>query len=72
MTEKVKSWWSDDGQWFCILVDDGVSKSTVSLTPDEAKALAMDADPDVYNRLHLVRRQRDNMTAAFNRTLISR
>jgi len=40
MAEKIKSWWSDDGKWFCILVDDGVSKATVSLTPEEAKKLA--------------------------------
>lgn len=40
MTEKIKSWWSEDGKWFCILVDDGVNKATVSLTRREAKALA--------------------------------
>lgn len=40
---KIKSWWSDDQQWFCILVDDGVNKATVSLTHDEAQQLAVSA-----------------------------
>ena len=66
MADKIKSWWSEDGQWFCLLVDDGVNKATVSLTPDEAKALARDADPEVYEKLTTVRRQRDDMTAAYN------
>lgn len=66
MREKIKAWWPEDGKWFCILVDDGVSKSTVSLTPEEAKGLARDADPEVYEKLALVRRQRSDMTAAFN------
>lgn len=69
MHEKIKSWWSEDGKWFCILADDGVSKATISLTPDEAKALARDADPDIHEKLRVVRRQRDDMTAAFNATL---
>ena len=43
--EKIKTWWSEDGKWFCLLVDDGVNKATVSLTPEEAKGLARDADP---------------------------
>jgi hypothetical protein len=66
MSEKIQSWWSEDGQWFCILVNDGVSQSTVSLTADEAKALARDADPEVYKQLATVRRQRDDVTAALN------
>lgn len=69
MTEKIKTWWSEDGQWFCMLVDDCVNKATVSLTPDEAKALARGADPEVYDKLTTVRRQRDDMTAAFNSSL---
>lgn len=36
---KIKYWWSEDRQWFCILTDDGVSKTTVSLTVEEAEAL---------------------------------
>jgi hypothetical protein len=39
MTEKAKAWWSDDGKWFCLLVNDGVNQATVSLTPEEAVAL---------------------------------
>ena len=47
MTEriKIKSWWSDDKKWFCILVDDGVNQSTVSLTPEETAALSLKANP---------------------------
>lgn len=67
--DKIKTWWSDDGKWFCILVNDGVNQSTISLAPIEAVALARDADPEVYAKLTTVRRQRDDMTAAFNRTL---
>lgn len=39
MTEKIKYWWSDDRQFFCILTNDGVSQTTVSLSVDEAEAL---------------------------------
>ena len=39
MTEKIKYWWSDDRQWFCILANDGVSQTTVSLTVEEAEAM---------------------------------
>lgn len=39
MSDKIKYWWSDDRQWFCIMIDDGVSRATVSLTPEEADAL---------------------------------
>lgn len=69
MADKITSWWSEDGKWFCLLVDDGVNKATVSLTPEEAKRLARDADPEVYEKLMTVRRQRDDMTAAYNATL---
>ena len=41
----IKYWWSDDLQWFCILTDDGVSKTTVSLSREEAEALSSEADP---------------------------
>ncbi len=40
MERKVKSWWSEDGQWFCMAVNNGVSIATVSLTPNEAHELA--------------------------------
>lgn len=70
--KKIQTWWSDDGKWFCILVDDGVSKSTISLTPDEAKALARDADPEIDEKLRTVRRQRDDMTAAYNHEIRNR
>lgn len=43
MLDKVKSWWSDDGEWFCMLVNDGVNQSTVSLTPEEAASLSQSA-----------------------------
>lgn len=39
MTEKIKYWWSEDRQFFCILVNDGTAQATVSLTVEEAKAL---------------------------------
>lgn len=41
--DKIKFWWSSDRQWFCVLVDDGVSKATVSLTPSEAGDLGTEA-----------------------------
>ena len=70
MAEKITSWWwSEDGKWFCLLVDDGVNKATVSLTPEEARALAHDADPEAARKLATVRRQRDDMTAAYSSTL---
>jgi hypothetical protein len=40
---KIKYWWSEDRQWFCVLVDDGVNQATVSLTPEEADAFADEA-----------------------------
>lgn len=39
MTDKITSWWSSDSKWFCILVDDGVNKATVSLNASEVEAL---------------------------------
>jgi hypothetical protein len=45
MSDKIKGWWSNDGKWFCVLVNDGVNQATVSLTPDEAKALAREIEP---------------------------
>jgi len=39
MMEKIKYWWSEDRQWFCMLVNDGVSQATVSLSIREAEAL---------------------------------
>lgn len=47
---KIKYWWSDDKKWFCILLDDGNSKATVSLTPEEASLLSMNAVLDVAPR----------------------
>lgn len=41
----IKYWWSDDLQWFCILADDGVSQTTISLSREEADDLSMEADP---------------------------
>lgn len=39
MSEKIKYWWSEDRQFFCILVNDGVNQATVSLSVEEAEAL---------------------------------
>jgi hypothetical protein len=39
MSEKIKYWWSEDRQFFCILVNDGTSQATVSLSVEEAEAL---------------------------------
>jgi hypothetical protein len=41
--QKIKYWWSADQKWFCILLDDGNAKATVSLTPEEASLLSMNA-----------------------------
>lgn len=43
---KIKYWWSEDKKWFVILTDDGVDQTTVSLTPEEASLLSMNAAPD--------------------------
>ncbi|MGM4891221.1 hypothetical protein [Tardiphaga sp. 839_C3_N1_4] len=42
--QKIKFWWSDDKQWFCILSDDGVNQTTISLTVEEASLLSMNAE----------------------------
>lgn len=39
MSEKIKYWWSEDRKFFCILVNDGIAKATVSLTVKEAESL---------------------------------
>ena len=39
MNEKIKYWWSEDRQWFCIKVNDGTCEATVSLSIEEAEAL---------------------------------
>jgi hypothetical protein len=44
-TDKIKYWWSEDRQFFCILVNDGTSQATVSLNRDEALLLSLFADP---------------------------
>ena len=38
-SEKIKYWWSEDRQWFCILASDGTNSATVSLNVEEAEAL---------------------------------
>lgn len=43
---KLKGWWSDDGKWFCVLVDDGTNKATVSLNRNEADELARQIEED--------------------------
>jgi hypothetical protein len=47
----IKYWWSDDFQWFCVLVDDGNSQSTISLTREQAADLSMEADPSFADLL---------------------
>ena len=37
--EKIKYWWSEDRQWFCILANDGNNQATISLSVEEAEAL---------------------------------
>ena len=37
--QKLKAWWSEDKNWFCILLDDGINQATISLTVEEAEAL---------------------------------
>jgi hypothetical protein len=32
ISKELTAWWSEDKQWFCLLVDDGTSRATVSLT----------------------------------------
>lgn len=39
VSEKIKYWWSEDRQFFCILVNDGTAQATVSLSIEEAEAL---------------------------------
>lgn len=46
--QKIKYWWSDDRKWFCILLDDGNAKATVSLTPEEAGVLSMNSAPERF------------------------
>lgn len=49
---KIKYWWSEDHKWFCVLVDDGNTSATVSLTPEEASMLSMNAThPDIEAEL---------------------
>lgn len=42
-TDKIKYWWSEDRQFFCVLVNDGTAQATVSLTIEEAEALMGEA-----------------------------
>jgi len=39
MAEKIKYWWSEDRKFFCILVNDGTTQTTVSLSVAEAESL---------------------------------
>ena len=40
---KIKYWWDAEKKWFCIIANDGVNEATVSLTPEEASLLSMNA-----------------------------
>lgn len=43
----LKAWWSEDKNWFCILSDDGINQTTISLTVEEASLLSMNAEPPI-------------------------
>ena len=45
--QKLKAWWSEDKKWFCILSDDGINQTTISLTVEEASLLSMSAEPPI-------------------------
>jgi hypothetical protein len=45
--QKLKAWWSEDKNWFCILSDDGINQTTISLTVEEASLLSMNAEPPI-------------------------
>lgn len=45
--QKLKAWWSDDKNWFCILADDGINQTTISLTVEEASVLSGNAEPPI-------------------------
>jgi hypothetical protein len=45
--QKLKAWWSEDKNWFCILSDDGTNQTTISLTVEEASLLSMSAEPPI-------------------------
>lgn len=49
LMSNLKYWWSDDLAWFCILTDDGLAQTTVSLTPEEAGLLSAAAEPKITN-----------------------
>lgn len=40
---ELRAWWSEDHKWFCLYVDDGNAKATVSLTPQQAGELYVEA-----------------------------
>lgn len=65
MTEKIKYWWSEDGAWFCIRVDDGTGEATVSLTVAEAEAL-MDEVMKTPNFLAFQKRCQDEALRLMN------
>ena len=43
MLEKIRYWWSEDRKWFCIYVDDGNARATISLGVSEAGNLGAEA-----------------------------
>lgn len=45
--QKLKAWWSEDKNWFCILSDDGINQTTISLTVEEASVLSGNAEPPI-------------------------
>lgn len=68
---KIRYWWSEDRQWFCIETSDGANKTTVSLTRDEALLLSLFAEPPTPESERLeekgwqqVKKMLDNLAAA--------
>lgn len=45
--QKLKAWWSEDKNWFVLLVDDGTNQTTISLSVEDASLLSMSAEPPI-------------------------
>ena len=62
MPEKIKYWWSNDRQWFCLKINDGTCEATISLTVTEAEAL-MDEVMQTPSYIELERECRERAVA---------
>jgi hypothetical protein len=45
--QKLKAWWSEDKNWFVLLLDDGTNQTTISLSVEEASLLSMNSEPPI-------------------------